>query len=94
VGADGDVRPCGGLLDLRSKGEPWPAHAPDEAGRRNLVDDAVVQAFRVVDHLVWRLAQLFGGLLVLAAFLGWLVLRTGRVTLAASGGRGVNDAQP
>ena len=61
---------------------------------RDLVDDAVVQAFRVVDHLVWRLAQLFGGLLVLAGFLAWLVLRTGRVSFAASGGRGVGDAQP
>jgi hypothetical protein len=29
-----------------------------------------------VDHLVWRLAQLVVGLLLLAALLAWLVLRT------------------
>jgi hypothetical protein len=61
---------------------------------RDLVDAAVVQAFRVVDHLVWRLAQLFGGLLVLAAFLAWLVLRTGRVSFARSGDGGVGDERP
>jgi hypothetical protein len=58
---------------------------------QGLVDATAVQAFRVVDHLVWRLAQLFGGLLVLAAFLAWLVLRTGRISFAASGGRGAGS---
>ena len=52
--------------------------------KSDFIEEAVVNAFRVVDHLVWRLAQLLGGLLVLAAFLAWLVLRMGLVARMTS----------
>jgi hypothetical protein len=63
-----------------------------DALRREFVGDSVGQAFRVVDHLVWRLAQLLSGLLLLAALLTWLVLRTGRVRFNVSGGSGAREA--
>lgn len=56
----------------------------DRLGERYL-DDTTRRAFEVVDHLVWRLAQLGGGLLLLAALLAWLALRA-RVRLAVSTG--------
>lgn len=49
----------------------------DRLGRQYL-DHTTARALRVVDHLVWRVAQLLVGLLLLAAFLAWLVLRTTR----------------
>jgi hypothetical protein len=62
--------------------------------RHQLVEDSVAQAFRVVDHLVWRLAQLVGGLLLLAALLAWLLLRTGRVAVTVFRGPRSEEAQP
>ncbi len=43
--------------------------------RRDTLTDAGIEGIRLVDHLIWRLAQLLGGLLLLAALLGWLLLR-------------------
>lgn len=56
--------------------------------RQEVTEDAVTQGFRLVDHLIWRLAQLLGVGLGLAAFLAWLVLRTGRVRLGRAEGGG------
>jgi hypothetical protein len=47
----------------------------------------------MIDHLVWRLAQLLTGVLLLAALLAWLVLRTGRMTFGVSGGRSAGETQ-
>lgn len=44
-----------------------------------LLDEAAGQAFRVVDHLIWRLAQLLLVMMLVGAFLTWLVLKTGGV---------------
>jgi hypothetical protein len=46
--------------------------------RRALIADGGTEGFRLVDHLIWRLAQLLGGLLLLAAILAGLVLRLRR----------------
>jgi hypothetical protein len=46
--------------------------------RQDTLTDAGAEGIRLVDHLVWRLAQLVVGLLLLAAFLAWLLLRTAR----------------
>jgi hypothetical protein len=54
--------------------------------RRDLIADSVTGSYRLVDHLAWRLVQALGGLLLLAAMLAWLVLRTGRAKRTASGG--------
>jgi hypothetical protein len=61
--------------------------------RHQLVEDSVAHAFRMIDHLVWRLAQLLTGVLLLAALLAWLVLRTGRMTFGVSGGRSAGETQ-
>jgi hypothetical protein len=57
-----------------------------ERMRQALVADSAAGAFQLVDHLVWRLAQVLGGLLLLAAMLAWLALRTARAKRTASGG--------
>jgi hypothetical protein len=62
--------------------------------RRQFVEDSVAQAFRVVDHLVWRLAQLLVVLTLLAALLAWLVIRTGRLRFALSAGGSDDEARP
>jgi hypothetical protein len=62
--------------------------------RHKFVEDSVVQAFRVVDHMVWRLAQLLVGSMLLAALLAWVVLRTGRVRFTLSTGGGGDEAHP
>jgi hypothetical protein len=54
--------------------------------RHDLVEDSIARAFRVVDHMVWRLAQLLVGLMLLAALLAWALLRAGRMRLNLSGG--------
>jgi hypothetical protein len=46
--------------------------------RRDTLTDGGAVGVRLVDHLVWRLAQLVVGLLLLATLLAWLVLRTAR----------------
>jgi len=46
--------------------------------RRATIADAGAEGIRLVDHLFWRLIQLLVGLLLLAGFVGWALLRTAR----------------
>jgi hypothetical protein len=46
--------------------------------RRDTLTDAGIEGIRLVDHLIWRVAQLLAGLLLLAALLAWVVLRAAR----------------
>jgi hypothetical protein len=46
--------------------------------RRDTIADTAREGSRLVDQLVWRLAQLLAGLLLLAALLAWLTLWTAR----------------
>jgi hypothetical protein len=57
----------------------------DGLGERYL-EATTAQAIRVVDHLVWRVAQLGLVLMLLAALLTWLVLKAGGLRLAPGHG--------
>ena len=54
------------------------AMAQAETQVRSVMAEAVLEMRGLVDHLVWRLAQLLAGFLVAAGLVGWAVLRFGR----------------